>query len=314
MRPLRSLLSPLRASRRLSVLVFHRVLPLPDVLVPEEMHAVQFDRVCGWLGAWFNVLPLDAAVDLLKAGMLPARAVCITFDDGYADNYTVALPILQRHGLTATFFIATGFVDSGQMWNDTLIEAVRSTERVSVDLRAMGLGRHGLASLQERRDAIGSLLAQVKYAAVDERTAVAQRVATELGVSPAPDGLMMTSRQLTRLRKAGMQLGAHTVGHPILAKLDDAAAGKEIRDSKEFLERLLGESVRLFAYPNGKPQDDYTVNTTELVRRAGFDAAVSTAWGTSGIDSDLLQMRRFTPWDRSRWRFVARMHQNAWMD
>ena len=96
---------------RLSVLIFHRVLPESDPIFPDEMYAHCFEAMCGWLKAWFNVLPLDAAVASLKAGKLPARSACITFDDGYVDNHDVALPILLRHGLPATFFIATGFLD-----------------------------------------------------------------------------------------------------------------------------------------------------------------------------------------------------------
>ena len=125
------LMSPGGARARLSVLIFHRVLPEPDPLFPDEMHARRFDVLCGWLTSWFKVLPLDEAVARLKAGTLPARAVCITFDDGYADNHHVALPILRRHGLVATFFIATGFLDGGRMWNDTVIEAIRACKMPS---------------------------------------------------------------------------------------------------------------------------------------------------------------------------------------
>src|SRR3990167_7749886 len=106
LKPFFGWMSPAGAKARLSILIFHRVLPEPDPLFPQEMHARQFDAVCGWLAHWFNILPLDRAVQLLDTGTLPARAACITFDDGYADNHDVALPILLHHGLNATFFIA----------------------------------------------------------------------------------------------------------------------------------------------------------------------------------------------------------------
>ena len=70
----------------MSILVFHRVLALPDPLFPGEVDAVRFNRICSWLADWFQVLPLDQAVRHLRAGSLPARALAITFDDGYADN------------------------------------------------------------------------------------------------------------------------------------------------------------------------------------------------------------------------------------
>ena len=303
------LMSPAGARARLSVLIFHRVLPEPDPLFPDEMHARRFDVLCGWLTSWFKVLPLDEAVARLKAGTLPARAVCITFDDGYADNHHVALPILRRHGLVATFFIATGFLDGGRMWNDTVIEAIRACKMPELDLSSLGLGRHALHSVGERRAAIAAIIDQIKYRPVGERITATEQVARLSQVEP-PDDLMMTSREVKAMRQAGMQIGAHTVSHPILARLNRDEARQEILTSKNFLERLLGEPVSVFAYPNGKPGEDYTPQSVQVVRELGFDAAVSTSWGTSGARDDEFQIRRFTPWDLGRLRFAARMLAN----
>lgn len=307
--PLFRLMSPPGPGAKLSVLIFHRVLPQPDDLFPDEMHADRFAAVCAWLASWFNVLPLDQAVGMLRQGTLPARAACITFDDGYADNHRVAMPILQSHGLSATFFIATGFLDGGRMWNDTLIEAVRSCKTAVLDLDAMGLGRHGVGNTLEKRAAVHSLISQIKYRPVLERVAASAQVAALAGVR-LPDDLMMASDDVRAMRKAGMQIGAHTESHPILATLSDDNALQEIAASKARLEDLLGERVGLFAYPNGKPGEDYTPRTVELARSLGFDAAVSTQWGFTSAGDDLFQIRRFTPWDTTRLRFAARLLAN----
>ena len=125
-----------------------------------------------------------------------------------------------------------------------------------------------------------------------------------------PNDLMMRSDQVLALHRAGMQIGAHTVSHPILARLDDEPARGEIVASKQTLENLLGARIGLFAYPNGKPDEDYSSASVRLVREAGFDAAVSTAWGASGSASDIFQLPRFTPWDPTRLRFGARLLRN----
>ena len=93
-----------------------------------------------WVKRTFNVIPLREGVAGLKAGRLPARALSITFDDGYANNESIAAPILARLGLHATFFIATGFLDGGRMFNDTIIETVRAARGTELDLQALGLG------------------------------------------------------------------------------------------------------------------------------------------------------------------------------
>jgi peptidoglycan/xylan/chitin deacetylase (PgdA/CDA1 family) len=315
MRALIGLLAPARQRAKLSIMIFHRVLPRPDPLFPGEVDVAQFDAICGWLKAWFHVLPLDEALRCLSQDRLPARALAITFDDGYADNHDVAMPLLQRHGLCATFYIATGFLDGGRMWNDSVIEALRGCTAAELDLAgtplsALGhLQLGGATAFGQRRAAIDRVLGAIKYLDPVERgdcvTALAERAGVEL-----PNDLMMSSAQVQALRQGGMQIGAHTVSHPILARLGHVAAEREIVGSKQTLEALLNEPVRQFAYPNGRPGQDYSAESVELVRRLGFDAAVSTAWGVAQRDTDRFQIPRFTPWDRQRLRFGVRVLRN----
>ncbi|MDP2005221.1 MAG: polysaccharide deacetylase family protein [Rubrivivax sp.] len=296
---------------RLSTLIFHRVLPAEDALFPDEVHAARFDAICGWLREWFNVLPLDEAAVRLSQGTLPARALALTFDDGYADNRGIAAPILQRHDLPCTFFVATGYLDGGRMWNDTVIEAIRHTRLATLDLRGLHaqLGPLELPDLPSRRRAIDAVIKVAKYLPVQERQALVDAVANRAEVVPPVD-LMMSSAQVREMRAMGMQIGAHTVSHPILARLSRTEARAEIEGSKQSLESMLGEAVSLFAYPNGKPGEDYSPESVELVREAGFATAVSTTWGVSTRQTDRHQLLRFTPWDRGRLGFGLRLWRN----
>ena len=162
---------------------------------------------------------------------------------------------------------------------------------------------------EARRAAITTLINHIKYRPSSERITITEELA-QLAKVQLPTNLMMTSAQVKTMRHAGMQIGAHTVSHPILARLTEDQARQEIGDSKRFLEDLLGERVSLFAYPNGKPGEDYTPQSVGIVRSLGFDAAVSTQWGTSGMGDDLFQIRRFTPWDKTRLRFGVRLLRN----
>ena len=307
-----SSLSPAGRRAKLSTLIFHRVLQVPDPMFPGEMHAAQFNAVCGWLRRWFNVLPLDQAVQRLADGSLPARAATITFDDGYADNHDIALPILQRHGLNATFFVATGFLNGGCMWNDTLIESVRRCPRETLDLTGTPLFELGclpLQTLAQRRQAIERLIGAVKYLAQPERNHCVSAVA-KCAAAPLPNDLMMTDDKVRMLRRAGMVVGAHTVSHPILARLSHDRIRDEIVRSRDTLQYLLDEPVALFAYPNGKPDQDYLANAVDVVRSLGFAAAMSTKWGAARQSSDLFQLPRFTPWDQGSFRFGSRLAKN----
>ena len=170
-------LSPAGEHARLTVLIFHRVLAEPDSLFPGEPDAVRFETQMRWLKTWFNVLPLAEAVERLRTGSLPARAAAITFDDGYADNCTVALPILRRVGLPATFFIATGYLDGGRMWNDTVIDVMRRAEGPDLDLIPLKLGRYPVGTLEDRRHSLGQLLGKLKYLEPGVREGLANDVA-----------------------------------------------------------------------------------------------------------------------------------------
>lgn len=305
-----SLFSPAGPGAKLSILIFHRVLAQPDPLFPSEATLQSFDAQMALLKSLFNVLPLPEAVSRLKAGTLPARSAAITFDDGYADNVTHALPILQKHGLHATFFIATAYLDGGRMFNDTVIESVRNTRLAQLDLRDMHLGQYELGSIAARTQAIHHILPKIKYLLPDEREAAAARLAERAEVENLPNDLMMSTAQLKNLHAAGMEIGGHTHRHPILAKLDRDAAQAEIAAGKTILEDKLGARVRLFAYPNGKPGTDYLPEQAEIVRELGFEAAVSTSHGVSTGSSGMFQLARFTPWDTRPSAYALRLLQN----
>lgn len=298
--------------QRLQIFIFHRVHAHADPLYPSEVSADEFDRICRWMASWFQVMALDEAVQALGKGVLPDGAACITFDDGYADNHDVALPILRRHGLCATFFIATDYLDGGRMWNDTVVEALRGATVDTIDVSDLGLGSlHELpcASMQGRRDSVRQALSALKYLEPAHRQEMALELARR-ACSRLPDHLMLTSAQVRGLHAFGMQIGAHTASHPILARVDAQDSFREMQDSRDRLMQLVGQPVNLFAYPNGIPGTDFLPRDVELARRAGFKAAVTTAWGSARPGCDPLQLPRFTPWDRSRLGFAARVARN----
>lgn len=292
------------ARSRLLILIYHRVHATQDPLFPREVTAAVFDWQMELISRHLMPLPLDEAVERCMRNELPPLAVAVTFDDGYADNCTVALPILKKHGVPATFFITTGYLNGGRMWNDTIIETVRRLPAGPIPVGSMAL-QLSADSDEERRAVCQQLIQRVKH--LDQP--VRQELVDELAAAcpdPMPDDLMMTDVQVNELAAAGMGIGGHTVSHPILRTLNRAAADSEIMTGKSDLEALVGRPVTLFAYPNGKPGDDYNSSHVDAARRAGFTAAFSTTRGVVSLASDRWQLPRFTPWDRSRERFLAR--------
>ena len=121
---------------------------------------------------------------------------------------------------------------------------------------------------------------------------------------------MMREDQVRELHAAGMEVGAHTVTHPILLNTAPDAARHEIVESGRRLAEILRQPIDLFAYPNGKPSVDYSAEHVAMVRDAGYATAVSTGWGVATAQSDRFQLPRFTPWDRTPGRFALRLIRN----
>jgi len=290
----------------LTILMYHRVIDSPDLLLSYDPDKKVFSKQMSVLSTLFNVLPLSEAVTQLRSGTLPPRAVCITFDDGYADNYCAALPILKHWGLCATFFIATGYMNGGIMWNDMIIEAVRGTKKKKVNLKDIGLGEYNTDSLNDRLTTITSLIKKLKHLPNSERSNKVQSI-VEITNSKLPDNLMMTDLQLKELSRSSMEIGGHTVTHPILTSIDREAAKNEIVNGKKMLEKLIDDEVSLFAYPNGKFGMDYTNEHAKMVLNAGFKCAVATDTGVANMDSDLYTLPRIGPWDKSRLKYGLRL-------
>jgi len=297
-------------SRCISILIYHRVVSEPDALLPDLPSAAEFDRQLAAVERWFTVLPLREAAARLRDGTLPVRSACVTFDDGYADNADVALPVLRRRGIPATFFVSTSYIDGGRMWNDSVIETIRAKKGEVLDARSIGLESLDISTTESRREAIDRVLSALKYLPQEERQKRADTLAAD-APRPLPSDLMMSTDQVRTLHASGMEIGAHTVTHPILARLDPVRASGEIRDSKRRLEAITGMPVTLFAYPNGKPGRDYGREHVGMVKDLGFEAAVSTAWGVANAQSDAFQLPRFTPWDKPPGKFVLRLLHNT---
>ena len=195
------------------------------------------------------------------------------------------------------------------MWNDTVLEALRTTDQSAMDLSSINLGTLNLRGEFERKTSAHWILEQIKHLPHLEREAAVDLIAD--GAGSLPNDLMLTTEQLKELQLAGIEIGAHTRTHPILSSIrsDDLALG-EIDGCKSELEKEYGVPVRYFAYPNGKPGVDYLLKHRDMVQDIGFEAALSTTRGVSSKESDRWQLPRFTPWDTGQIKFLFRLLAN----
>lgn len=292
-------------SAKFVVLTYHRVRPQTDPLSPDMCDVPRFESQLATMSRWFNVMPLAEAVRRSQSGDLPQRTVCITFDDGYRDNVDIALPMLRKYGLHATFFIATGYLGDGIMWNDQVIETVRRRETGDWDLSEFGLGVRPMSDVESRRQVMRELIAKLKHQTPVQRQQWADTLAQQ--ITEPMERIMMTRDEVRSLHDAGMAIGGHTVTHPILSLLDAPEARAELANGKQALEVLTDSEIELFAFPNGKAGADYESQHADLARDVGFSAAFTTMWGHATDTSPKFELPRVgLEWD-SGWRFGARL-------
>jgi peptidoglycan/xylan/chitin deacetylase (PgdA/CDA1 family) len=267
--------------RGVLVLGYHRIAdgeetPFdPGVLSATEP---EFDAQLRLLKRYFQVVPPE---EIERDPESPGRRVCVTFDDGYRDNYELALPALRRHGIRAAFFLPTGYLDDPRVsWWDELAWMVKQSERTALE-PGDWLG-HRLPLVGDRRSAIIEL-ARVYKSLPSERTeAYLDFCAGTAGTGRCDAGaaadLWMTWEMAAELRDAGMTIGGHSATHPVLARARPEVQAREISECERRLAEELGVAMRFFAYPVGLP-DTFDDTTRRILQGAGVKLAFSLYGG-----------------------------------
>lgn len=259
------------------------------------------------LSRHFSPVTVEDVAQFARSGQpLPPRAVAVTFDDGFADNYEVALPILNRYGIPATFYIFVDAVANGTLpWYCRLRFALYSTRKP--EWNDLEKNRTYQLTSPEQRNA--ALIAAWESAA--RMTGTVQqdfvgRVERSLDIEPinAKHGFMLNWEQIRSLRNAGHTIGAHTLSHPNVAQVSPSEARAEIVGSKQRLEKELGEPVEDFSYPHPALNPQWSPQTLEITREAGFKSAVLTTRGPVRAGDESLALKRInTPADLDQFTF-----------
>lgn len=199
------------------------------------------------------------------------------------------------------------------MWNDLVIEAVRRAP-ATMDLSTLGLGSVALPPMAGRAPYVSKVLEAFKYRPLQERWSGALELYRRIAAA-APPRLMLDQGELRRLAEAGIDVGGHTVNHPILAKLPEDEARREIADGADWLARVVGRRPVSFAYPNGRPGRDFNTSHMRIAREAGFELAVSTEWSCATRGSNPFSLPRISvcalPASRLAWR-IARSYLSSY--
>jgi peptidoglycan/xylan/chitin deacetylase (PgdA/CDA1 family) len=306
------------------ILVYHRVAEAnvdPFALSVSPQHFAQHLEV---LKAIADPVSLENLVNAKSDRELPRRPVCVTFDDGYADNLYAAKPALETYRVPGTVFIATGFLGVPEnLWWDELAKLILEPASRMDELRLSLNGKQyayvfpqspgpdphckwrAWEAVPGPRQAAYLELYEILVKLSDpERERAMEQLRHGATYTDRSQHRILTEPELRELARGEfVAIGAHTLKHPILAQLSPEQQQQEIAGSKKFLEAFTGKAITTFAYPYGK-KNHYTRHTVRTVKASGFACACSNFGGLVTRSSNRFQLPRFQPMDWEGERFA----------
>jgi peptidoglycan/xylan/chitin deacetylase (PgdA/CDA1 family) len=259
---------------QIAVLLYHRVCARnndwdSDTMSPDQFK-LQIEHFCNN----YEIISLENLSQYIHEGKsLPEKAVVITFDDGYLDNFLYAFPILNKNKVPATIFLTTGHVATDKLfWWDKVGYLVNHSTTKQLHLNE--LGNYSLESAEDKTKARLIITEGLKKITEERKNLIIEKLLKISGVEipqGLTKGLVLSWDNVREMDSNGINFGAHTVNHPILTNLPLQQAQWEIIQSKIDIEKGLGKGISAFSYPNG----DYNDALARFVSENGFTCAVS---------------------------------------
>lgn len=281
----------------------------PNVSATPNMFAKQM----AYLSQKYNVVSGKEIAGWVNEGSkLPPNAAVITFDDGYYDNLANAYPVLKTYNLPAIIFLTTDFIDSSQpFYWDVIAYAFENSPKDHADIPLLG-ERHWI-DVESRKIIMDEWIAVAKTLPESDKKKNVYQIPDILHVS-IPDNLSadlaLTWSHIRLMSENGIEMGSHTVSHPILTRISLEDVEVELEKSKNRIETEINSSVASFAYPNGQ-YNDFNDDIVERVKRAGYQIAFTLLPGParySNVRKEPFTIRRiFLSYKDSFPKFVGKL-------
>ncbi|MGE0126879.1 MAG: polysaccharide deacetylase family protein [Blastocatellales bacterium] len=285
-------LARLAHRRQALILTYHRFSASSE---NGRTSAERFIEQLEYLTKRYKVVPLaQIAESINRAEPLAPGLAAITIDDGYRDAYEIAYPLLRRYGSPATLFVPPDFIDRRVwIWTDKARFLVRQSVSRQFTAKVNGRGlQFELNGSASRRDAAERINSALKQLPDEIKEEALERFARDLGVeapkSPPAEFGPITWAEAREMQANGIEIGSHTMTHPVLTRIGDDRLRMELHQSRSRLEEVFGRRIEQFCYPNG----DYDERVQREVARAGYRIAVTTVSGLNKRGDDLLTLRR----------------------
>lgn len=275
------------------ILTYHRFSRGDD---PSKISASEFAAHLEYLSKNSRVLPLADAIDSLQTGKsLPPNATVITIDDGYADAYEIAFPLLKKFDLPATVYAVTDFLDGKcWLWTDLMRFVLLETGNDSVKISFYGEDECevGLQDRKQRLDIASRINSRLKKLPNEQKEIKIKEIANALNVEipaiPTAEFAPFNWEQACEMDAENVRIESHTATHPILTNVPEKDLEFELNVSKKRLEEILDRRVEHFCYPNGS----FNETVWQAVKSANYKSATTTNYGFNGKSANPFLLKR----------------------
>lgn len=289
---------------RVLTLLYHRVRYYQEDVQLLAVTPDHFREQMAWLKKNYLIVGFDENWDQTEED-----AVCITFDDGYRDNFINAVPILNELQIPATIFVSTGNIDTErEMWWDELERNLlidkeyQKRFHLSDELYECTWNTE---NMERRRDLYYSLHWLMKEVGIEKRNEWMWQLQRWNGytVNGREENKALQTEDLKILKSSKIIIGAHTINHPVLSRLSREEQEKEIAGSKKYLEYICGKHVRTFSYPFGG-SGDYNDEIIAICKELGFIKVAANVPGIweKGCDQYQIPRNIVRDWDLDRFK------------
>lgn len=264
---------------KILILTYHRFSREKN---PHKISSAEFAAHLEYLSKNNRVLSLSETVDYLKNGKtLPPNTTVITIDDGYADAFDIAFPLLKKFNFPATVYAVTDFLDKKcWLWTDLMRYVLLKTES---DLAAIEFGadkiKTKLTDDAQRLETASRINSHLKKLPDEQKEAKIKEIAASLNVEipelPAEEFAPVSWRQAREMDAGNVRIESHTATHPILTNVSAKHLELELKTSKKRLEEILERCVEHFCYPNGSLNE----KVWKAVENSGYKSATTTNYG-----------------------------------
>lgn len=299
----------------LTIFAYHQltVPPFAQALRQQVDLTTAFEYQIRYLSSQFTIVELH---EWLRTRQPERGAVAITFDDGYADVFTHAWPVLQRYGVRATVFLVPGAMDCcAPLWVDRIDYIVHETTVPQISLTITGQPvTLDFTSPQRRVSAAQYLRNKLKRIEDDERRSLIEQFQE---LSQVDSALAFGQRQLLSwdqvktLHRQGVTFGSHSLTHPILTRLSPASLREELGVAKARIEAVIGEPITSLAYPNGG-LEDFNPTVVHTARSLGYQYGVTFLPGRCLATTDPFAIPRYGIFTSNQNEFVGALLMTAW--